>query len=72
MLSISISLLLLGLSVCNGFYLPGVAPYDFKRGETVDLKVNKLRYHMHCSSGISEQLAHSLFFYKFGAYASPV
>ncbi len=29
---------------CSGFYLPGVAPYDFKRGETVDLKVNKLRY----------------------------
>lgn len=44
MLAISASLLLLAASVCNGFYLPGVAPYDFKRGETVDLKVNKLRY----------------------------
>lgn len=27
----------------NGFYLPGVAPYNFYAGESVDLKVNKLR-----------------------------
>ena len=26
----------------QAFYLPGVAPHNFKRGETVDLKVNKL------------------------------
>ena len=24
------------------FYLPGVAPHDFQRGERVELKVNKL------------------------------
>ena len=30
--------------ITNGFYLPGVAPYDFQAGEKVDLKVNKLRY----------------------------
>lgn len=30
------------LSVVNGFYLPGVAPHNYKSGETVDLKVNKL------------------------------
>lgn len=33
----------LAATCSNAFYLPGVAPYDFKRGETVDLKVNKLR-----------------------------
>lgn len=27
----------------NGFYLPGVAPHNFQKGEQVDLKVNKLR-----------------------------
>ena len=32
------------LSVVNGFYLPGVAPHNYKSGETVDLKVNKLRW----------------------------
>lgn len=42
MLAVS-ALLLVVAATCNGFYLPGVAPYDFKRGETVDLKVNKLR-----------------------------
>ena len=26
----------------QGFYLPGVAPHDFQRGEKVELKVNKL------------------------------
>lgn len=26
----------------NGFYLPGVAPHNFKEGEEVELKVNKL------------------------------
>ena len=26
----------------KGFYLPGVAPHDFQRGEKVELKVNKL------------------------------
>jgi transmembrane 9 superfamily protein 2/4 len=35
--------LLLGAALpTNGFYLPGVAPHDFQRGEKVDLKVNKL------------------------------
>ena len=37
------ALLLLAATSVKAFYLPGVAPYDFKRGETVDLKVNKLR-----------------------------
>jgi hypothetical protein len=27
----------------HGFYLPGVAPYNFYAGESIDLKVNKLR-----------------------------
>jgi hypothetical protein len=39
----AITLLLVGIASSQAFYLPGVAPYDFKRGETVDLKVNKLR-----------------------------
>ena len=30
------------LSVCDGFYLPGVAPKDYLPGERVELKVNKL------------------------------
>jgi hypothetical protein len=38
-----VALLSVLVASCNAFYLPGVAPYDFKRGETVDLKVNKLR-----------------------------
>jgi len=29
-------------SITNGFYLPGVAPVNFAKGEPVDLKVNKL------------------------------
>lgn len=40
---LALFLLLAAISNCSGFYLPGVAPYDFKSGETVDLKVNKLR-----------------------------
>ncbi len=35
--------LLLLLSPLQAFYLPGVAPRDFKEGEEVELKVNKLR-----------------------------
>jgi transmembrane 9 superfamily protein 2/4 len=35
-------LLLLALPLAKGFYLPGVAPHDFQRGEKVELKVNKL------------------------------
>ena len=36
--------LLLVASLCSGsaFYLPGVAPKDFKQGEHVEIKVNKL------------------------------
>ena len=30
------------LSLTEGFYLPGVAPRNFERGDAVDLKVNKL------------------------------
>jgi transmembrane 9 superfamily protein 2/4 len=30
------------LSPTDAWYLPGVAPHDFFRGEKVDLKVNKL------------------------------
>jgi len=36
-----LSLLALLPAAC-GFYLPGVAPIDYKDGELVDLKVNKL------------------------------
>jgi len=30
------------LAAADAFYLPGVAPHDFQRGERVELKVNKL------------------------------
>jgi hypothetical protein len=33
----------LAISSVNGFYLPGVAPHSFTGGESVELKVNKLR-----------------------------
>ena len=33
-----------GLASASGFYLPGVAPHSFAKDETVELKVNKLRY----------------------------
>jgi hypothetical protein len=32
------------LTSVTGFYLPGVAPHSFSKSETVELKVNKLRY----------------------------
>ena len=35
-------LLLAALGAATAFYLPGVAPKDFKQGEHVDIKVNKL------------------------------
>lgn len=31
------------LSLADAFYLPGVAPHNYAAGETVELKVNKLR-----------------------------
>ncbi|XP_051150458.1 transmembrane 9 superfamily member 7-like [Andrographis paniculata] len=34
--------LVIGVSPANGFYLPGVAPRDFRKGETLEVKVNKL------------------------------
>ncbi|KAL7136732.1 hypothetical protein ABFS83_10G050100 [Erythranthe nasuta] len=34
--------LLIGASPANAFYLPGVAPRDFRRGEVLEVKVNKL------------------------------
>jgi hypothetical protein len=37
------ALVLSSLSICQGFYLPGVAPHSYYTGETVELKVNKLR-----------------------------
>jgi transmembrane 9 superfamily protein 2/4 len=30
------------LGAAHGWYLPGVAPHHFARGERVELKVNKL------------------------------
>jgi len=30
------------VGTAHGWYLPGVAPHDFTRGERVELKVNKL------------------------------
>lgn len=29
--------------IIDGFYLPGVAPHSFASGDSVELKVNKLR-----------------------------
>ena len=40
---LAISCILLILSKATGFYLPGVAPHSFSSGESVELKVNKLR-----------------------------
>mmetsp|Transcript_15218 Transcript_15218/g.20094 ORF Transcript_15218/g.20094 Transcript_15218/m.20094 type:complete len:646 (+) Transcript_15218:68-2005(+) len=40
-----IFLLLFGIKTSGAFYLPGVAPKNFKNGEKVDLKVNKLTSH---------------------------
>ena len=37
-----LTLLLAALCAATAFYLPGVAPKDFKQGEHVDIKVNKL------------------------------
>jgi hypothetical protein len=37
---VGLALGLVGTS--HGWYLPGVAPHDFTRGERVELKVNKL------------------------------
>merc|ERR1719316_1071311 len=38
------SLLALSLAApaCRGFYLPGVSPHEYREGERVELKVNKL------------------------------
>ena len=35
-------LLLIVLALGEAFYLPGVAPHDYRPGERVELKVNKL------------------------------
>jgi hypothetical protein len=35
---------LIAIRGANSFYLPGVAPHNYNGGESVDLKVNKLRY----------------------------
>jgi hypothetical protein len=43
MIKALVGLLLAELSISNGFYLPGVAPHSYYAGETVELKVNKLR-----------------------------
>lgn len=37
-----LTLLVAALCSATAFYLPGVAPHDFKQGEHVDIKVNKL------------------------------
>lgn len=44
-MSVVVASLLLALSVApsSAFYLPGVAPHSFSKGEVVELKVNKLR-----------------------------
>ena len=38
----AVLLLLAGATVGSAFYLPGVAPQDFKKGDAIYLKVNKL------------------------------
>lgn len=38
------ALAIIATSTVHGFYLPGVAPHSFTGGESVELKVNKLRY----------------------------
>ncbi|KAL2501298.1 Transmembrane 9 superfamily member 7 [Forsythia ovata] len=37
-----VMLVLIKMPPANGFYLPGVAPRDFQKGETLEVKVNKL------------------------------
>lgn len=47
-------LLLVGCSaqVAQSFYLPGVAPQDFKKGDAIYLKVNKVSLaHIHACRG---------------------
>jgi hypothetical protein len=38
----AIRVLLAAVLPCAGFYLPGVAPIEYEKGNKVDLKVNKL------------------------------
>lgn len=42
MLGLKAVLCLALVSLCKGFYLPGIAPRNYEDGETVDVKVNKL------------------------------
>ncbi|KAL2480171.1 Transmembrane 9 superfamily member 7 [Abeliophyllum distichum] len=37
-----VMLVLIKMPPANGFYLPGVAPRDFQKGETLEVKVNKI------------------------------
>ena len=41
--TIKFALVLGTIATAFGFYLPGVAPRSFHRGDDVELKVNKLR-----------------------------
>lgn len=58
MLSIVCLLLSTLYSLCNGFYLPGVAPHSFEDDEVVELKVNKL-------SSVHTQLPYDYYSLKF-------
>ena len=40
--SARIALLLVHVASARAFYLPGVSPHEYREGEQVDLKVNKL------------------------------
>ena len=51
-------LLLVLVSHVSAFYLPGVAPHSFEKGEDVELKVNKL-------SSVHTQLPYDYYSLKF-------
>ena len=38
----SMAMVALLASAADAFYLPGVSPHEYREGEQVDLKVNKL------------------------------
>ncbi|KAJ1731189.1 Transmembrane 9 super member 2 [Coemansia sp. Benny D160-2] len=64
--ALSFGLGMLGLASCvDGFYLPGISPHDYKRGEKVDLLVNSLTPSLNSENKLESVLSYGFYDERF-------
>lgn len=68
MLKVVLLVLTLALALVNGFYLPGVAPTDYKKGDKIPLFVNSLTPGTHHTNKDTSNTKQDTFVYSYDYY----